>query len=81
MKRTLATSTILAFIAGAALAANPSFQDVDANDDGWVTPAEFALAMPEATDEDFTAIDANGDGAITEEEMNAHLNSQPENQG
>jgi len=61
----------------AAIAAAPSFQEADANADGWVTPDELAAAMPEATESDFVAMDANGDGAITEEEMTAWIATQP----
>jgi Ca2+-binding EF-hand superfamily protein len=81
MKRIIAVSSALTLISGAALAANPTFQEVDANADGWVTPTEFAEAMPDATDSDFVAIDTNGDGAITEEEMTDYLLSQPADNG
>ena len=69
MKKILIPAAALTLIAGNAFAV--TFAEVDANQDGWVTPAEFAAAVPEATEDDFTAIDANGDGAISEEEMTA----------
>lgn len=81
MKRIFAATAALALFTSAAFAATPTFQEVDANADGWVTPSEFADAMPEATESDFVAIDLNGDGAITEEEMTAYLLSQPADNG
>ena len=79
MTRTIIRAAILTLFATAALAASPSFQDVDTNADGWVTPEEFAVALPEATDTDFVAIDANGDGAISEAEMITYTASLPNN--
>jgi len=79
MKLTLIPAAALTLIASAAIAAAPTFQEADANADGWVTPDEFAVAMPEATESDFVAIDANGDGAISEAEMIAYTASQPSN--
>lgn len=80
MKLAIVPAAILSLFATAALAAAPTFAEADANADGWVTPDEFATAMPEATESDFVAIDVNGDGAISEEEMTAYLATQP-NQG
>ena len=79
MTRTLIPAAILGLFATAAMAATPTFKDVDTNADGWVTPDEFAIAMPEATETDFVTIDANGDGAISEEEMIIYTASLPNN--
>jgi len=79
MTRTIIPAAILSLFATAALAATPTFQEVDTNADGWVTPDEFAVAMPEATDSDFVAIDSNGDGGISEEEMLIFISSKPNN--
>ena len=81
MKLVIIPAAVLTLFATAALAAAPSFQEVDTNADGWVTPDEFAVAMPEATDTDFVAIDANGDGAISEEEMITYVAAQPATNG
>jgi len=78
MKRTFIPAVALSLFASAALAATPTFQEVDTNADGWVTPDEFAVAMPEATDADFVTIDTNGDGAISEAEMITYTSSLPE---
>ena len=77
MKLTIIPAAVLTLFATAALAAAPTFQEADTNADGWVTPDEFAIAMPEATESDFVAIDANGDGAISEAEMMSFTASQP----
>jgi len=79
MTRTIIPAAILSLFATAALAATSTFQEVDTNADGWVTPDEFAVAMPEATDSDFVAIDSNGDGGISEEEMLIFISSKPNN--
>lgn len=76
MKSTLIPMAAVALFATSALAATPTFSEADANSDGWVTPEEFAAAMPDATQDDFVAIDANGDGAISEEEMAAYTAAQ-----
>lgn len=81
MKFAFIPAAIVTLAATAAFAAAPTFAEVDTNADGWVTPDEFAVAMPEATDTDFVAIDVNGDGAISEEEMSAHLAAQPATNG
>lgn len=81
MKLTLIPAAVLTLFATAALAAAPTFQEADANADGWVTPDELVAVMPEATESDFVAIDANGDGAISEEEMSAYTASQPATSG
>lgn len=69
MKSTLIPMAAALLFATSASAA--TFAEVDANADGWVTPEEFAAAMPDATQDDFVKIDVNGDGAISEEEMAA----------
>lgn len=79
MKLTIIPAAALALFATAAIAAAPTFQEADANADGWVTPDELVAVMPEATESDFVAIDANGDGAISEEEMTAYVAAQPSN--
>ncbi len=79
MTRTIIPAAILSLFATAALAATPTFQEVDTNADGWVTPDEFALAMPEATNTEFVAIDVNGDGAISEAEMINYTATLPDN--
>lgn len=81
MKSTLIPMAAAALFATTAFAATPSFSEVDANADGWVTPEEFATAMPDATQDDFVAIDANGDGAISEEEMTAFVATQGNTSG
>ena len=79
MTRKIIPATILSLFATAALAATPTFKEADSNADGWVTPEEFAVALPEATNTDFVAIDTNGDGAISEEEMITYTASLPDN--
>jgi len=79
MTRTIIPAAILTLFATAALAAAPTFQEADTNADGWVTPDEFAVAMPEATEADFAAIDTNGDGGISEEEMTVYTSTLPTN--
>ena len=81
MKLTIIPAAVLTLFATAALAATPTFEDVDSNADGWVTPDEFAVAMPEATEGDFVAIDTNGDGAISQDEMTIFVESQPATSG
>jgi len=79
MTRSIIPAAIFSLFATAALATTPTFQEADANADGWVTPDEFAVAMPEATDSDFVAIDTNGDGGISEAEMITYTASLPNN--
>ncbi len=55
--------------AGAAYAA--SFEDMDADGDGVVTPEEFAAAYPEAGEDALATVDVNGDGQISENEHTA----------
>lgn len=81
MKSTLIPIAAIALFATSALAATPSFTEVDTNADGWITPDEFVAAMPDATQSDFAAIDANGDGAISAEEMSAHAAAQGSTSG
>lgn len=79
MTRTIIPAAILSLFATAAFAVTPTFEEVDTNADGWVTPDEFAVAMPEATNTDFVTIDANGDGAISEPEMINYTATLPDN--
>jgi Ca2+-binding EF-hand superfamily protein len=79
MKLTIIPAAVITLFATAAIAAAPTFQEADANADGWVTPDELAAVMPEATESDFVAIDTNGDGAISEAEMAAYVATQPSN--
>lgn len=74
MRRSLspaAAAAALSLFATAAFATAPTFEDVDLDGNGIVTPAEFANAMPDASDEDFALIDADSDGTISEDEMTA----------
>jgi hypothetical protein len=65
------TATIVAFMGGAALAAAPAFESVDADGDGQATWSEASAAMPELTEDAFAAADADGDGVLTAEEYAA----------
>ncbi len=79
MTRTIIPAAILSLFVTAAFAATPTFQEADTNADGWVTPEEFAVALPDATDVDFVTIDTNGDGAISEAEMITYTSTLPDN--
>lgn len=65
-KRTLAA--VVPFVGALALAATSyaaSFETIDTNGDGDISPSEFAVAYPMATQDDFTAADANADGMVS----------------
>jgi len=46
-----------------------SFDEVDTNNDGYVSFAEAGVALPGLTQETFDAVDANGDGYISPDEV------------
>lgn len=47
----------------------PTLEQLDPNQDGVVTEAEFFAAWRDALDTHFNCLDANGDGALDKEEM------------
>ena len=65
-KKTLAALALITF-SGAAMAAAPSFGDVDTDQNGSIS-AEEAMAVEGL---DFTKADANQDGALDEAEYGA----------
>jgi hypothetical protein len=68
IKRTLLAAMIAGLGAsGAALAAPPAFEDIDANGDGMVSASE-ASAVEGL---DLTSADTNGDGALSRTEYEA----------
>ena len=66
MKKVIAALAITAFAAGAAFA-QVTFESVDADTSGTVTPEEAQAAG--ITEEQFAAADADGDGALNAEEF------------
>jgi small nuclear ribonucleoprotein (snRNP)-like protein len=48
-----------------------SFQDVDNNKDGKISPVELSVIIPDLTMEKFKEYDKNGDGYLDEAEFNA----------
>jgi hypothetical protein len=59
---------------GVALAAPPTFEEVDINADGMITPEE--AAMVEGLD--FEAADLDGDGVLSPDEYEAWRQEQPD---
>ena len=57
------------------------FQAMDANEDGKVSPQEFAIALPQMRDTAFAAMDENSDGFLSPEEwqkaMAGHMGAMP----
>ena len=54
-----------------------SFQDVDNNKDGKVTPIELCVMYPDLTMEKFKEYDKNGDGCLSEAEFRAIRRTRP----
>ena len=71
MLKKLAVLIASGVIASAGVAYAASFEEVDANGDGMITPDELAAAYPDAGEDAVAAIDADSDGQISEEEHTA----------
>ncbi len=71
MMRPLIAGMFLAMFSGAALAAPPAFEEVDANGDGAISMAE-ASAVEGL---DFRQADTNQDGALSKKEYEAATKS------
>jgi len=41
-----------------------NFEDVDNNKDGWISPVELCVLIPDMTMEQFRKYDKNGDGRL-----------------
>lgn len=68
IKRTLIAAIVAGFGAsGAALAAPPAFEDIDANGDGMISGSEAAVVEGL----DLTGADTNGDGLLSRSEYEA----------
>ena len=70
---TFVAATLTAATLGGAVIAQESttFEDVDANNDGWVSFEEAFGAYPTLTQEVFDQADADGDGNLSETEFTA----------
>lgn len=53
----------------------PTFEEIDANGDGNVTPEEIATAMQVRADARFAQVDTNGDGALSADELSAQVDA------
>lgn len=53
----------------------PTFEQLDANGDGAVTPDEITAAMQAGASDRFAAADTNGDGGLSVEEMTARADA------
>lgn len=71
MKLFASVATIAALTAGAALAQDVAFTDVDADADGLLSLEEVQTAAPEVTEEEFNSYDADVDGFLNEDEFTA----------
>ncbi len=75
MKLFASVATIAALTAGAALAQDVAFTDVDANADGLLSLEEVQGAAPEVTEDQFNTYDADVDGFLNQEEFTAWTGS------
>ena len=46
----------------------PSFSELDTNQDGRLSFAEYKVGYPDASEQDFKALDTNGDGLLSIDE-------------
>lgn len=75
MKLFASVATIAALTAGAALAQDVAFTDVDADADGLLSLEEVQGAAPEVTEDEFNTYDADVDGFLNEDEFTAWAGS------
>jgi len=73
MMTTVIASAFALSAAGAASAANITFDEVDANGDGMLTLAEVRDVAENVTEEEFNPYDADRNGSLNEAEFDAWL--------
>ncbi|WP_417772431.1 hypothetical protein [Stappia sp.] len=69
MKKTIIALAALTSFTGAALAQAPSFAEIDVDQNGELSIAELATAMPNLTQEAFNTADADGNGSLSKAEF------------
>jgi hypothetical protein len=77
IKLMLATTAVLG-LAAPALAAAPSFEDVDTDGSGAISLSEVQAVAPEVTEADFETFDHDDDGALSQTEFEVWAMAQPE---
>lgn len=80
MRKMLIPLAALILFAGPALAASPTFDDVDEDDNDLITLVEAQAANDGWTEETFQEADQDDDAALDEAEYDAAIESRPKAQ-